>query len=179
MTLKELAVKSAEAETKLDALKEEIRQCKAIAARAIDDEYSERLDLAWAEFHEHSEAHAKQMHAELVAEAVARLPFPEGTILEEWSDTKKMSWKWEYCEPSKTGRVGSIRVIRKGDDLKGIEIFSLYVGGIGVVLHKKDGTPGKLAVGYDRGYRWIEQGKGWDDWQPLKQPAQVEDEDDD
>lgn len=71
------------------------------------------------------------------------LPYPEGTILLEWKDTRDYNYKPVKC---KTGNRAVIQVFRKGDEIpvnQRWKNFSISVGDVVLRELKKDGTPGK------------------------------------
>jgi len=108
-----------------------------------------------------SEAHNKLMSAiesHREKENLASLPFPEGTVFEEWKRPKHV-FRWE--KPRQTGRTAELRVYRATDPvLKYTGFYRFERGDIILRLRKKDGTLGLVAEAFKNSeHTWRKQVK--------------------
>jgi len=89
---------------------------------------------------------------------IAALPFPEGTVFEEWRRPKQYL-HWEKARP--TGRTAELRVYSTIDPvLKQIGFYRFERGDIILRLRKKDGTIGLLAEAFKGSeHKWRKQVK--------------------
>jgi hypothetical protein len=107
--------------------------------KQLETEYGAQLAAA-RKAHADAEA-ALQTEQDRIALATAseRLPFPEGTVVEQWLGTGWMN----RGTPQPTGKLGRIEVFRKGDVWVGAGYRQPSIGSPVLRHLLKDGKPGR------------------------------------
>lgn len=93
-------------------------------------------------------------------ESESRLPYPEGTILKEW--TWHVGFSGTIHNLRLTGEVGVIEIFKEGDEISANVRWSKpLVGNIVLRMLKKDGTKGKDVRFWSDGMKreWLPDGK--------------------
>lgn len=115
---------------------------KSIVAQEIKEKFGDTLMIASQERAETDKLLNNAMNEKKVQDTLARIPYPEGTVLVKWA-----SGRWNEVtkrrEMVKTNDRGVVQVYREGDPCPSNTRWNKpYVGDMIVRLVKKDGSLG-------------------------------------
>jgi hypothetical protein len=152
---KELMAKASEACRILTDVKNRRRKREEEVLSQVNQEFRDEEIKAQTAFNEANKAHKDALNQVVLCDA--KTPYPEGTILCEWSGRTSRNVYACNCPIKLTGRKGVMQIFRPNDKLLKTHCFRVPVVGDAVVrVLKKDGTPGINAGKWDS--NWIPEG---------------------